>query len=88
MRQALAWMYDPANRTDAAGVLAGGRRSTSPPQPRPCRRCSIKYGIARTGAIEPDGVKTVLALRAAYTQKNLTDPLKYYDPSYFGRSSG
>jgi hypothetical protein len=31
------------------------------------------------------GVRTVLALRSRYAEakKQLTDPMKYYDPSYY-----
>lgn len=87
VRQATAWLYDPANRADAAALLAerskiavAGATALMPTLLDP------KYGIERSGAIDPAGVKTVLALRSTYTQKTLGDPLKYYDPAYFQRA--
>jgi hypothetical protein len=41
-------------------------------------------GMARTGALDLAGVRTVLALRSRYAQphKELRDPRAYYDPAF------
>lgn len=89
VRAAMGWLYDPAHRTEAIALLAdrtqiapAAAAGLVPPMLDP------KYGIDRNGAINLDGVRTVLSLRSAYTQKSLTDPLKYYDPQYFRRAGG
>jgi ABC-type nitrate/sulfonate/bicarbonate transport system substrate-binding protein len=87
-RRATAWIYDPANRADATAVLA--ERAKIPPDAAVALLPVLldpKFGIDRNGAIDPNGVKTVLALRGTYTQKILTDPLKYYDATYFNRAT-
>jgi len=44
-------------------------------------------GLIRSGAIDVDGVRTVLSMRNEFAvpKKNLTDPLKYVDLSYYQR---
>jgi len=42
-------------------------------------------GFFRKGRVSLEGLRTVLALRARYAEpkKNLADPMKYYDSSYY-----
>lgn len=42
-------------------------------------------GFFHEGRVSMEGLRTVLALRARYAepQKDLADPMKYYDPSYY-----
>jgi hypothetical protein len=45
---------------------------------------SDNTGFFKKPIFDPEGVKTVLALRSKYgsPQKTLTDPSRYYDTSY------
>ena len=47
-------------------------------------------GLQRKAELDVEGLRTVLALRSEYGQprKTLTDPLKYYDPSYYKKAIG
>jgi hypothetical protein len=49
-----------------------------------------KGGLTRDLAIDPAGLRTVLALRSKYgmPQKTLTDPMKYVDVSYQEKALG
>jgi hypothetical protein len=44
-----------------------------------------KDGFFRQGKVDLDGLKTVLQLRSHYSgaKDTLTDPTKYYDPTYY-----
>lgn len=88
VRSATAWLYEPANRAEAAAILAD-RTKIAVPAAIALMPTLLdpKYGIDRTGAIDPNAVKTVLALRSTYTQKPAGDPATYYDPSYFLRAN-
>ena len=43
-------------------------------------------GFTRGAVLDVEGVKTVLQLRSQYTGKQLTDPAKYFDLSYFDKA--
>jgi hypothetical protein len=47
-------------------------------------------GLQRKAELDVEGLRTVLALRSEYGQprKTLTDPMKYYDPSYYKKALG
>ena len=49
-----------------------------------------KTGLQRKAELNISGLRTVLALRSEYgqPQKKLTDPMKYYDPSYYKKALG
>ena len=49
-----------------------------------------KGGLAKDGALDIEGIRTVLALRGKYgvPQKTLTDPMKYVDLSYQEKALG
>lgn len=87
VRAALAWIYTPANRAEAAGLLAE-RTKIAPTAAAALLPTLVdpKVGFDRNGSFSSEGIRNVLALRAAYTGKTLGDPLKYYDPSYYRRS--
>lgn len=88
VRAATTWLYEPANRADAAAILAERTKIEVPAAAALMPTLlDAKTGINRTGAIDPAGVKNVLGLRSTYTQKSLTDPLKYYDATYFQRAT-
>lgn len=83
---ALGWLFDPANRNAAVALLAEKAKMT--PE-LAAATCDVFF--ARPGGFEPEaridieGMKQVLALRSEYgqPQKDLTDPQKYLDLSYY-----
>ncbi|MFO1323097.1 MAG: ABC transporter substrate-binding protein [Burkholderiales bacterium] len=85
-RSGVAWVYDPANREIAEALLVANNRDMSPALARKSYDLLIaaKGGLARDGALDMEGIRTVLALRSKYgvPQKTLTDPAKYIDDSY------
>jgi ABC-type nitrate/sulfonate/bicarbonate transport system substrate-binding protein len=84
-RAAVAWLYDPANRTEAMAILA---RNTDLPaaiiaQIAPLTLAS-PASYSKTGAFDIAGVETVMALRAAYAvpAKPQAVASAYIDTSY------
>jgi ABC-type nitrate/sulfonate/bicarbonate transport system substrate-binding protein len=83
-RDAVAWMYTPANRTEAMAILA--RNTDLPPeiiaQVGPATLASASY--TRDGAFDVAGVNTVMELRAAYVtpKKAIADPKTFIDLKY------
>ena len=90
-RDALAWLYDPANREAAAGILAQGVANMTPELAAAV--CNVF--LSRPGGFEPEarvdiaGMRQVLDLRSEYgrPQKKLTDPQKYLDLGYYDAAS-
>jgi len=84
-RSAVAWLYDPANRTEAMAILA---RNTDLPPGIVAQIAPVTLGSAasysRTGAFDVAGVDMVMALRAAYAvpPKPLADASNYIDRRY------
>ena len=85
-RQGVAWVYDPAHRAVAEALLVAHNRDMTPPLAKKSvdLLLTAKGGLARDGALDMDGIRTVLQLRSKYgvPQKTLTDPAKYVDESY------
>ena len=85
-RQGVAWVYDPANREVAEALLVANNRDMTPALAKRSYDLLIvaKGGLARDGALDVDGIRTVLALRSKYgvPQKTLTDPAKYVDETW------
>lgn len=86
----LAWLADPAHRDEAAAIY---RKNL----PRASEAAALKAwdvllaspeGFQKKGEISLPGVRTVLELRSEYgrPQKNLTDPSKYIDESYYRKA--
>lgn len=84
--EALDWLADPANKEEAIGIL---RKHLSK---MPAQIAAKSYdvlvppkGFTPKAKIDIEGVRTVLKLRSEYgkPQKDLTDPMKYYDPTYY-----
>jgi ABC-type nitrate/sulfonate/bicarbonate transport system substrate-binding protein len=86
---ALQWLYQPSNQGEAVGILA---ESLEIPLGIAARLFPVVVdrvgGLHPTGAVDLDGVRTVLALRSTYgkPQKTLNDPRKYYDEQYYRRA--
>jgi len=81
------WLYDPSNRDEAIAIFLKNLPNATP------QGALVAYGILLSPAdgfqkkakIDPEGVKTVLALRSKYAKphKVLKDPTPYYDPSFY-----
>ncbi len=90
-RQALDWLFDPANKEAAIAIL----RAHIPTMSAPLAEASYGIllnptrGFARDAGIDLAGVQTVLRLRSEYgrPQKTLDDPGKYLDLSYYEAAS-
>jgi ABC-type nitrate/sulfonate/bicarbonate transport system substrate-binding protein len=88
---AVDWLYDDHNKVDAVAVL----RKNLPNMPAELADKSYsilldpKTGFQRKARIDVEGVRTVLALRSEYGEpkKTLTDPAKYYDPTWYDKAT-
>jgi ABC-type nitrate/sulfonate/bicarbonate transport system substrate-binding protein len=88
--QALDWLYDrlydPAHRDEAIRILMKNLPEMSQQLAGQtyAELLDPREGFSRKGQMSLDGLQTVLALRSRYAEpkKDLTDPMKYYDPSY------
>jgi ABC-type nitrate/sulfonate/bicarbonate transport system substrate-binding protein len=83
-RDAVTWLYDPANRTEAMAILV---RAADLPADVVAQVTPAILGspyFTRDGAFDIAGIQTVLELRAAYAtpKKALGPPAKYIDTSY------
>jgi ABC-type nitrate/sulfonate/bicarbonate transport system substrate-binding protein len=84
---ALAWLFDPANRGGAERILSDKVPNMSPE----LAAATCKIFLAKSGGFEQearvdlDGIKQVLELRSEYGQpkKKFTDPRKYLDLGYY-----
>ena len=84
---AVDWLYDPGNKDEAIAIFLKNLPNAS------AQAAQTAYGVLlsptdgfqKKARIDMEGVKTVLALRSKYGQphKDLTDPSKYYDPSFY-----
>lgn len=85
--QALDFLCSKANRGKAIGILRENLPEMSPElaQHSYDELVGSKDGFFRGGQMSLEGLRTVLALRSHYAvpQKNLGDPMKYYDPAYY-----
>jgi len=90
-RAGLAWLYDPANRGEALQILEKNVRGMTP------ELAGKTYGVLlapvggfdRAAALDLEGARTVLKLRSEYgrPQKELTDPERYIDLSYYAQAA-
>jgi ABC-type nitrate/sulfonate/bicarbonate transport system substrate-binding protein len=85
--QALDWLCVEANRNEAIKILLQNLPEMSPElaQQSYDELLGSNDGFSREGRMSTEGFRTVLALRSHYAepQRNLTDPMKYYDPGYY-----
>jgi len=85
--EALDWLYDPRSRDEAVAIF----RKNLPNVPEQGAQAAYGVLLAPSGGfqkkaqIDLEGVRTVLQLRSKYAEpkKALTDPNKYYDPSFY-----
>ena len=91
-RAGLAWLYDSTNRAEALQMLqknVPGMTSELAGKTHDALLAPVG-GFERTAALDLEGARTVLKLRSEYgrPQKELTDPTRYVDLSYYERASG
>jgi ABC-type nitrate/sulfonate/bicarbonate transport system substrate-binding protein len=87
---AIDWLYDPANREEAVSIYM----KHLPNVPRPVAQKSYDVmfagneGFQKKAKLDLEGCRTVLKLRSEFARplKNLGDPLKYVDESYYRRA--
>lgn len=82
----LDWLRDPDNLPAAADILVrNGKGVSADAAAGQIKGLLGPTGFADKAAIDIDGVKTVLALRSKYGEprKQLDDPMKYIDLSYY-----
>lgn len=87
---ATSWIRERAAREEAISIYT----KHIPAAPRPAAQrayetmFSAKEGLQKKAKIDLEGCRTVLKLRSEFAkpQKNLTDPAKYIDESYYARA--
>ena len=85
---ALDWALDPANREQATAILARNMPAIKPAAIGRVmdKLLSPQTGLTPKGALDLDGIRTVLELRSQYGHGGtLHDPGKYLDLSYYDR---
>jgi ABC-type nitrate/sulfonate/bicarbonate transport system substrate-binding protein len=90
-RAGLAWLYDPANKSDALGLLTKNVRGMTPELAAKTYDVLLAPtgGFDRAAAFDVEGARTVLKLRSEYgrPRKELADPMRYVDLSYYERAA-
>ena len=89
---AIEWLYDPSNRDEAVRILmAALPQMTAELAQRSYEQLlNPARGFFRQAKIDSNGLKTVLELRSRYGEpkRSLTEPAKYYDPTYYETALG
>ncbi|MBI4240433.1 MAG: ABC transporter substrate-binding protein [Candidatus Rokubacteria bacterium] len=87
----LSWLYDRANKTEALQILQKNVRGMSPELAEKTYNVLLAPtgGFHPTATLDVEGIRTVLKIRSEYgrPQKELTDPSRYYDLSYYNRAT-
>jgi ABC-type nitrate/sulfonate/bicarbonate transport system substrate-binding protein len=88
----LAWTLDPANRSAAEALLLARMPEIQPAAAKPVMQSllSPRSGLTPEGAILPDGMRRVLALRSRYGAggRSLTEIEKYLELSPYREATG
>ena len=87
---AMDWLQEPANKDEAVSIYM----KHIPNAPRPAAQKAYevmfaeKEGFQKRAKLDLEGCRTVLKLRSEFAkpQKNLTDPLKYVDESFYRKA--
>jgi ABC-type nitrate/sulfonate/bicarbonate transport system substrate-binding protein len=82
--EGLRWMLNPANKAEAVAVLA--ERLKLPADVAGQAFDATLNGFQKDGALDLDGVRNVLKLRAQFEGGTPADPAKYIDPSYYEKA--
>jgi ABC-type nitrate/sulfonate/bicarbonate transport system substrate-binding protein len=83
---ALAWLFDTDNRDEAIAMLRRNLPQMSPDLAAQTYAVLLgPGGFARKGEADPAGMRKVLELRSEHSQpkKTLSDPARYFDPTYY-----
>jgi ABC-type nitrate/sulfonate/bicarbonate transport system substrate-binding protein len=90
-RAGLTWLYDPVNRAEALQLLQKNVRGMTPDLAGKTHDVLLAPvgGFDRAAALDVEGARTVLKLRSEYgrPQKELTDPTRYVDLSYYEQAA-
>jgi ABC-type nitrate/sulfonate/bicarbonate transport system substrate-binding protein len=78
------WCFDPKNKAEAVALLV--ERLKLPPDIAALSYDSTKNDFGREGAIDMEGVKNVLKLRAQFEGGTPAAPEKYLDLSYYQKA--
>jgi ABC-type nitrate/sulfonate/bicarbonate transport system substrate-binding protein len=87
---AMDWLQQPANKDEAVSIYM--KYITSAPRPAAQKAYEVmfaeKEGFQKKAKIDIEGCRTVLKLRSEFAkpQKNLTDPMKYVDESFYRKA--
>jgi ABC-type nitrate/sulfonate/bicarbonate transport system substrate-binding protein len=87
--EAVDWVYEPANRKEAAAILNKRLTRLSPEAAERtvanATNAAAPAHLSRDGSLSAEGIKTVLALRNEYGQpkKTIGDVSKYVDLSFW-----
>jgi ABC-type nitrate/sulfonate/bicarbonate transport system substrate-binding protein len=82
--EGLRWSFDPKNKSEAIGLLV--ERLKLPEDIAALSYEATKNEFNRDGAIDMDGVKNVLKLRAQFEGGTPASPEKYLDLSYYQKA--
>jgi ABC-type nitrate/sulfonate/bicarbonate transport system substrate-binding protein len=82
--EGLRWSFDPKNKAEAVGLLV--ERLKLPEDIATSAYDATKDDFNRDGAIDMDGVKNVLKLRAQFEGGTPAEPEKYLDLSYYKKA--
>jgi ABC-type nitrate/sulfonate/bicarbonate transport system substrate-binding protein len=85
--EAIDWLYDRSNREESIRILLKNLPQMTPElaQQSYAELLDPRNGFFSKGRVNLQGLRTVLTLRTRYAEpkKNLAEPTKYYDPSYY-----
>lgn len=87
---AMDWLQDPANKEEAISIYV--KHTPSAPRPAAQKAYETMFaaneGFQKKAKLDLEGCRTVLKLRSEFAkpQKNLADPLKYIDESYYDKA--
>jgi ABC-type nitrate/sulfonate/bicarbonate transport system substrate-binding protein len=88
--QSLDWLSDPANRAEAVAIYRKYLPQASEASATKAWEVLLAgpEGFQKKGKLDRAGIETVLKLRSEFGQprKNLTDPKKYVDESYYRKA--
>jgi ABC-type nitrate/sulfonate/bicarbonate transport system substrate-binding protein len=88
--EAIDWLYRPQNKAEAVAVHM--KHLPNVPKPAAEKSYDVMFsgneGFQKKAKLDLEGARTVLKLRSEFAkpQKNLTDPMKYIDESYYQRA--
>ncbi len=86
----LTWLYDPANKAEALEIFRKHLPATSAQAAEQSYAVLLDpvNGFPKRAQIDVEGVKTAMEIRSEFAvpQKDLTDPTRYYDLTYYNRA--